>query len=449
VASTCRILARSSPVAEVIEAEAPAGFALADLLTDGGRYFVEVDGRQLDEPREYVIGSDDRLVTVVGVPGDPGSVGYAVYSAFIAIGASSGVAVAAGSIAAALTAGLAFVATYGGYIAAAAALVTVATFDPPSTQQSGPPEQQNTITGVRNRFAPYAPCPIVYGKRRMFPPMAAAPFTELVGQDQYLNLLFLISLGDCDLSAMRIGDADAATFDGIEASRHYPGPPDWPVVTDSDVNIQLDDEDWTGTPNRQHTVTTAANSTAAAIDFNFPIGLLYTNSKGERRAARVHFRVEYRLQGSGTWLNARDTAWITTTRGDNTVLGSPGQPVPSSVGAIKASARRDRKVVGNVVSKAANTPVAGTTRITVSSPIEASAERRYRYSMGRHQRAGRQLRCRRDGVGCGDRLANRLRHLGEVQRRIPGRPEVPAGRGRHLRDPRDPHVPRARKHLHQ
>jgi hypothetical protein len=380
VASTCRILARSSPVAEVLETEVDAGFALADLLTADGKYWVEVDGRPVEDPHAYVVAPGDRLVAIVGLPGDPGSVGAAIYSAFIAIGASSGVAVTAGSIAAALAAGAGFIAAYGGYIAAAAALVTVATMDTPSAPQSGAPERQNSLTGVSNRFAPFAACPVLYGKRRLFPPFAAAPYTELVGQDQYLNMLFLVSLGDCDLSALKIGDADATSFDAIEATRHYPTAPAWPVVTDTDVSIQLDDEDWTGTPNRQHTATTTAGSTEAAIDFNFPIGLLYTNSKGERRRAKVHFRVEYRLQGTTPWLNARGTAWVTTTRGTNTVLGASGPAVPAGVGAIAASTRRDRRAVGTVSAKAADTPVAGKTRITVTTGVDAWTDKAYKLS---------------------------------------------------------------------
>ena len=380
MASTCRILARSSPVAEVLETEVDAGFALADLLTADGKYYVEVDGRPVEAPRGYVVAPGDQIVAIVGVPGDAYSISAGVYSALTAAGVGATAAYGVGLVVGALVSAAGLLATYGGYIAAAAALVTVATMDTPSVPQSGAPERQNSLTGVSNRFAPFAACPVLYGKRRLFPPFAAAPYTELVGQDQYLNMLFLVSLGDCDLSALKIGDADATSFDGIEATRHYPTAPDWPAVIDADVGVTIDDEDWTGTPNRQHTATTTADSVAAAIDFNFPIGLLYTNSKGERRRARIHFRVEYRLQGTTPWLNARSTAWITTTRGDNSVLGVSGQPVPDGVGAIRASDRRDRKVLGWVLTKTADSPVAGKTTITTEESVDAWTEKKYRLS---------------------------------------------------------------------
>jgi hypothetical protein len=375
VASTCRILARSTPVAEVLEAEAPTGFSLAELLSEGGRYHVEVDGVVLAEPHQYVVAPADRLVTVVGVPGDPFTVASAIYGALTAIGVGASVAYGVGLVVGAV---VSFTATYGAYIAAIASLVTVATFDTPSVQQPPPPEKQNAITGTGNRFAPFAPCPVVYGKRRLFPTLCAAPFTELVGQDQYLNQLFLVSLGDCDLSAMKIGDALATTFDAIEVSRHHPSAPAWPVVTDTDVSIQLDDQDWGATPNRSHTATTGANATAAALDFNFPIGLMYTNSKGDRRKVKLHFRVDYRLQGATTWLNVRNIAWVETTKGTNAVMGVAGKPVKQSAGGIQPSTRLLTHSIGTVSSKAADTPTAGKTTITVSTAIAAYTEQTYR-----------------------------------------------------------------------
>lgn len=374
MASTCRILARSTPVAEVLEAEAPAGFALAELLSTDGRYHVEVDGVVLPEPHQYVLRPADQLVTIVGVPRDPFSIASAIYGALTAIGVGSSVAYGVGLVVGAV---VSFTATYGAAIAAIASIVTVATMDTPGISQPSPPERQNALTGTNNRFAPFAPCPVVYGKRRMFPTLAAAPYTELIGQDQYLNQLFLVSLGDCDLSGLKIGEADATTFDAIEAARHYPEAPDWPTVTDQAVDIQLDDEDWPG-GNRTHTATTAANSTAAAIDLNFPVGLIYTNSKGDRRKVRVHFRVEYRLQGDTAWLNVRDTAWVETTKGTNTVLGVAGPAVKLAVSSIRASTRRNIRSVGTVSSKTADSPTAGKTTITASTAIDAYTDKTYK-----------------------------------------------------------------------
>lgn len=372
MASTCRILGRSSPFGEVLEAEAPAGYCLGDLLGDG-RYYVEADGRPVADPRSYRV-CGGQLVTITAIPRDPVSIGAAVFNALVAVGASTGVAAAIGGF---VFGAVSLVTTYGAYVAAIAALVSVATMDTPNVQQPSAPERQNAITGTNNRFAPFAPCPVVYGKRRLYPTLAAAPYTELIGQDQYLNQLFLVSLGDCDLSALKIGESDATTFDAIEAVRHHPSAPDWPIVTDTAVDIQLDDEDWAPSPNRSHTATTPANTSTAAIDLSFPIGLIYTNSKGDRRYARVDFRVEYRLQGDTAWLNVRDTAWIETTKGTNQVFGVAGATVKQSVNSVRASNRRNIRSVGTVSSKTADSPTSGKTTIAVSTAIDAYTDKTY------------------------------------------------------------------------
>jgi hypothetical protein len=54
------------------------------------------------------------------------------------------------------------------------------------------------ITGTRNRANRYGPVPRVYGRHRAFPTLAAHPFTEVEGNDQYLRMLFDFGYGPLD-----------------------------------------------------------------------------------------------------------------------------------------------------------------------------------------------------------------------------------------------------------
>ena len=50
------------------------------------------------------------------------------------------------------------------------------------------------ITGTTNRLNPYGPIPRVYGTRRLFPILAAKPYTETIGNERYMRLLLLVAL---------------------------------------------------------------------------------------------------------------------------------------------------------------------------------------------------------------------------------------------------------------
>ena len=47
------------------------------------------------------------------------------------------------------------------------------------------------ITGGSNSANPFGPVPVVLGTHRMYPLYGALPYTELVGNDEYLRMLFV------------------------------------------------------------------------------------------------------------------------------------------------------------------------------------------------------------------------------------------------------------------
>lgn len=81
-------------------------------------------------------------------------------------------------------------------------------------QQQDTAQQADYVEGVqirsleasRNMPSPYSPFPKVYGTRRIRPPYAATPNTEIIGDDQYIHLLYFLNYGP--ISIMKDDDTN-------------------------------------------------------------------------------------------------------------------------------------------------------------------------------------------------------------------------------------------------
>lgn len=72
------------------------------------------------------------------------------------------------------------------------------------------------ISGTSNRLDLFGVVPKVLGTHRFTPPYAAVPFTELVGNDQYLRLLFTYGFGPLKITEEKIGDTLVSSFTDVE-----------------------------------------------------------------------------------------------------------------------------------------------------------------------------------------------------------------------------------------
>lgn len=168
-----------------------------------------------------------------------------------------------------------------------------------------------SLTGIRNQLAPYAPVPRVYGTHRIFPPLAAAPFTEIVGSDQYQRLLFCLGYGPLTLGDFKIGPTPLEQFTGVEMEVRYGYTNDAPLtlipndVFEDALSIKLRQP--VGFQQR----TSQPNAQDLSIDIVFPNGLIGFNTDpqhlNEPISATVQLQVEYRLQGAGGWTAVDNT----------------------------------------------------------------------------------------------------------------------------------------------
>jgi hypothetical protein len=160
-----------------------------------------------------------------------------------------------------------------------------------------------SLQGARNTSTPFGPIPVVLGSHRMYPPYGAKPYTELVGNDEYLRMLFIWGYGPLKIEDLRIGDTPIANFEGVTLETREGWSTDAPItlipntVDQEQIGVEL--------------IQGAAGTIRAAepyvdeisVDVAFPQGLqVIQKDWGSRLHHGVTVTVEYREIGSATWI---------------------------------------------------------------------------------------------------------------------------------------------------
>lgn len=177
-----------------------------------------------------------------------------------------------------------------------------------------------SIAGSRNRLTPFEPVPQILGRHRIAPPFGAAPFTEIIGEDQFLTLLFVWSVGPIvlDISSLKIGETPLVDFTDVE-TEHRPGKPGDAALTlfpdtvvQTDLTLLLTDAVF-----RQR--TSAVDADELSIDVMWPQGLTNLNlSSGGSDPFTVTLQLNFRKVGDSTWLTPVFSA---KTVADSTISG--------------------------------------------------------------------------------------------------------------------------------
>jgi predicted phage tail protein len=171
------------------------------------------------------------------------------------------------------------------------------------------------ITGTRNRMRLNGPIRRVFGQHRVFPDLGAKPYTEIIGEDQYLRMVLDVGYGPLDISELKVEETAFDTL-GLEEGRDY-------VVhqglddDDEDYTLfyQEVDEDRTFSypleiPNDTAIVAGTADAHEGSIDFLFPAGLIhYDGDDGTPSTMTVVYTLEYRTAGSSD-------SWVQLTASD-------------------------------------------------------------------------------------------------------------------------------------
>lgn len=187
--------------------------------------------------------------------------------------------------------------------------------------RSSKKERENyTISGMRNQATPDGPVPVPLGKARVAPCFAAPPYSEMVGNVQYVRVLFCWGYGPLAISDLRLGETSISDFDEIEIETRQGWPGDLPItlcpqqVIEESLGVELtrawqrDDvgEFLAGGTTIEKSVVryTASDSAEAAVILAFPAGCVWIDKEGKKRNRAVSVRIRQRPSGStGAWID--------------------------------------------------------------------------------------------------------------------------------------------------
>lgn len=175
-----------------------------------------------------------------GGGGRGGSVGKQIFAVVAAIaltiataGISAGVLGPLGALSISGTyfaAGSVSAAVLSGAVGVAGALALSALTAPPSIKPANESTADSpaAASAEGNLVDPSGAVSRVIGTRKVFPQLACEPVTELVGEDEYVEAVYILA-GPHDLSEIRIGDSAIATAEDIEYETREGWPSDAPI----------------------------------------------------------------------------------------------------------------------------------------------------------------------------------------------------------------------------
>ncbi len=194
-------------------------------------------------------------------------------------------------------------ASIGGLVSTAARIATVASVGAKLVSSlfgGGSSRATYGISGAENSAMPDQVCPMVLGKRRVVPPLAATTWTETIGDDVYLRMLVQWHVDRCRVSDIRIGETPIEQFDGVEIQHRLTPEDPFPTLynriirEDTYGSLQLiHDNGWVERRTQVDTIE-------ISIDLAWPTGLAW-NGKDE---ARCDVQFQYRPANTSNWIAA-------------------------------------------------------------------------------------------------------------------------------------------------
>lgn len=180
----------------------------------------------------------------------------------------------------------------------------------PAREKESGAKPHYTVEGFRNSLNPDGDMPMVMGEHRFAPPFAMTPYSQIIGDDQYVSLLLLVGLGPHEIGGIRIGDTPLAEFNDVEIEireGYETDPPHTLIsqqVVEERVGVTL-----TG-PAKPETRATPRDITRTEIDLHFPAGMVWRKTDGTERLWWIVVRIEQRLAGTDSWeLVQEHTIW--------------------------------------------------------------------------------------------------------------------------------------------
>lgn len=157
------------------------------------------------------------------------------------------------------------------------------------------------IQGARNQAVPFGRVPRVLGQHRMVPPLGALPYTETVGKDQYLRMLFIWGYGPLHINDLKIGETPLADFDDIEIETRFGYENDAPLTLYTNSVLQNDLQVGLRKADGFITRTTEADAEEISLDITLPRGLFKFNAANAKTTATIQLEIQCAPTGTNDW----------------------------------------------------------------------------------------------------------------------------------------------------
>lgn len=282
-------------------------------------------------------------------------------------GAAAGELFAAGTTSAKILAGA---------VGIAGALAISALSAPPSRRQDGSTTDRidrSPASAGGNQLEAGGPIPRVLGTRKIFPPLGAQPLIDLVGDDEFVEALYVLA-GPHKLESLRIGDGGIEDAADVEIQMREGWPDDPPidlfsrygVTTTPQIELSAHDV----RSNEQQVLENQANPEKSIptwhevasrfapeeiwLHFAWPEGL--TDAANPTQAMQMPIRIRFRRRGEDQWANCPELHMRTTEQGQQKkavkfVWRARGDiPVPGNSGWVQSR---------NATPSQSSTPVSG------------------------------------------------------------------------------------------
>lgn len=264
--------------------------------------------------------------------------------------------------------GAAYGAGYGaaaqaGVMVAGMAIISLVTPTPSLGMNMGKSETSPTysISAQGNTARLGQAMPVSYGTVNQFPDYAAAPYTEINGNEQYLYQLFYLTQGFTQIEQVYIENTPVEQFTGVQMQIVQPGE----AVTLFPANVytvpEVNNNELVA-PNLGGTmvgpfvaVPIGEQANALGFDIAFPRGAFRMDDKGKQKSHVLSYMIEYQKLDQttgnpvGPWnLVANETVTFNTEQPQFRSYRVDVEPGRYQVRAIRLSSNESNKQIGEI-----------------------------------------------------------------------------------------------------
>lgn len=172
--------------------------------------------------------------------------------------------------------------------------LAISSLFPPASTKAEKVKTLYSISGLRNEVAKWEPVPAILGRIRAAPKYAASPVTEIIGDDQYIRMLFVWGIGPIDIADIKIGETPIDDYDDVEIETRNGYADDDPITlyTGQTVETTLSIN-----PQQNEAVErdTAEEAIEIQIDLVAPQGIFRQSDSGSFKSYEVKLRIDYKL----------------------------------------------------------------------------------------------------------------------------------------------------------